>query len=914
MKRWGAALLAFMALWLSCTGAWARHEDPVRLGVLIHRPMSVEQRVWQPLAEALRQTLPEHPIELQLLTLTELDEAVQTRAVDFVLTNPGHYVLLSRREGLGPPLATLVRRIQGQPSTSFGGVAFVQATSPIRHWKDLRGQRVAIVSKESLGGYQMQAYAMKQHGADVLDAVQWLQTGMPQDRVVQAVLTGTASVGFVRDGVLEDMARLGQLDLDRVRILEPQSLATFPHQVSTPLYPEWPVAALPGVDPDLTRQLALSLLSLQDTPPLRTSADLAGFQLPLSYTSVEDLLRAIRMPPFGTPTLSWRETLELHWQFILLALGALIVLLGILLMLWLHRLRLRRLLEEQSFMLDELAIAAETFESNMGVIITDGRQVMQRVNQAFCEITGYTADEVLGHTPHILSSGRHDGVFYRDMMQALNEHGKWQGEIWNRRKNGEIYPEWLSISAVRDAHGTLRHYVGVFSDISWRKKAEQQIEQLAFYDPLTGLANRRLLLERVASSLSSAARRGLWGGLLFIDLDHFKDINDTLGHEAGDRVLQIISQRIRSMLREVDTAGRLGGDEFLVLIEATHPDREAAALGAKVVADKLLAAMGQPCELGHQTYNVSGSIGISLFCDSHTAAEDLLKEADLAMYQVKQSGRNNICFFDPAMETSLRQRFMLQQQLAMALERNELLLYCQPQFNANGRIVGGEILLRWRNGQGQMISPADFIPLAESSGLIIPIGDWVLRQTCATLRTWQDDPALAPMQLAVNISARQFKDPGFADHVQGICHAAGVPPHRLELELTESVFLGDIQDARDILEQLDACGFSLALDDFGTGYSSLSYLAELPFDLIKIDQSFVARLGQAERQESAIVTTIIALGHKLGMRVLAEGVETPTQHQVLRAHGCHLFQGYLLSRPMPLEAFVDLVRQENGPK
>lgn len=906
-RRWLSLWAGWLLLVAAIAPAWAN--EPVRLGVLAHRPPAVEAALWQPVAEALQQSLPHRDVQLQLLNFEQLDAAIQARQVDFVITNPGHYVLLTRREGLSTPLATLVRHGHGKTLAGLGGVAFVPYDSPIQRWEDLQGQRVAIVGFDSLGGYQLQAYAMRQRGIDIQHNIHWQTVGLPHDNVVSTVLAGRADAGFLRNGVLEDLIAKGQLRHQQVRVLHPQPLPEFPAQLSTPLYPEWPAAALPGIDRTLQREFAVALLTLDARRSGQPKGEQLTFELPQSYSSIEDVLRTLRLPPFGVPSLSVRETLELNRPLVAGTGTVLLLLLIGSTVLWLQRRRLRRVLGEQAAMLDELAIAAETFESSMGVLITDGNQRIQRVNHAFCEITGYTVGEVLGQTPTLFHSGRHDEQFYHLMREHLDTHGKWQGEIWNRRKNGEIFPEWLSISMIRDTDGSVRHYVAIFSDLTWRKSAEQQIEQLAFYDPLTGLANRRLLLDRVGAGLANAARHRHWGALLFLDLDHFKEINDTLGHEAGDHVLQSTADRIRHALREADTAGRLGGDEFLVLLEATHTDRDSAAMAAKTVAEKLLHALTQPILVHQQQLSVSASIGISLFCDGHTTAEGLLKEADLAMYQVKQNGRNNVCFFDPAMEATVRQRFVLQQQLAAAIDRDELHLYCQPQIDMHGTIIGGEILLRWKPQEGGMISPGVFIPLAEKSGLILPIGAWVLQQTCATLQRWQADPALSPLRLAVNVSARQFKEPSFAEQLQRMAQEAGIAHEQLELEITESVFLGDLHEARQVLETLDRAGFQLALDDFGTGYSSLSYLAELPFDLIKIDQSFVARLGQALRQDDAIVSTIIALARKLDMRVLAEGVETPSQHHHLRAHGCHLFQGYLFGKPVPLPEFEALVRQ-----
>jgi diguanylate cyclase (GGDEF)-like protein len=463
----------------------------------------------------------------------------------------------------------------------------------------------------------------------------------------------------------------------------------------------------------------------------------------------------------------------------------------------------------------------------------------------------------------------------------------------------------------------VRHYVAIFSDIGWRVQAEAQIQQLAFYDALTGLANRRLALDRLQQAIHSARRDGRWGAVLFVDLDHFKTINDVHGHGTGDAVLRAMAERLRAALREQDTAARLGSDEFLVLLPATHPSRATAASAARTVADKLVAEISAPLELPGQDHpmRLTCSIGIALFGDDDAQALDaatLLRAADLAMVSVKQGGRNGVAFFDPEMEAAMRERQQRLDALRDAIDAGRLCLYLQPQVDAKGRIVGAEALVRWPQADGSFIPPSEFIPLAEESGLIVPLGQRVLAQALALLARWRDDPALSRLRLAINISARQFAQPDFANGLLHALRQAGVSPQRLEVEITESVLLGDIEQARRVLQTLDRHGLSLAIDDFGTGYSSLAYLAELPFDVIKIDQRFVARLQQHDRRDEAIVTSVIVLGRRLGMTVLAEGVETPAQAQYLLEHGCHQLQGYLYGRPMPVEAFEALVRERPG--
>ncbi|WP_231960202.1 EAL domain-containing protein [Tepidimonas fonticaldi] len=908
-----AAILAAMAVvaLLSSPGIARADHTELRVGILAYRPMDVEERDWAPVIDAMQHRLPSVRLHVRLLHYTALDNAVRARELDVVITNPGHYVALRYSDGLSTVLAAVARRRLGIETEAFGGTVLVRTDSPLQHWQDLRGKRVGVPHEESLGGWHLQRYELLRRGVRD-DEVTWVRVGMPHDNVVQAVLDGRVDAGFVRDGVLEAMLATGRVAPDRLRVLQRQDLPGYPIAVSTPLVPEWPVAALPHVDSQTRRALLLALLDVRDDPALRTGG-LAGFVLPQGYVAVEDLLRELRVRPFGVPQLTWRETVQLNAAPLAAVGGAVLVLLALLALLEHQRRRLRQALRDKSALLHELALTAKTFDSTQGVLITDAKGRIVRVNRAFQAITGYTAEDAHGRTPgELLRSGRHDAAFYRAMWEALSERGHWEGEVWNRRKSGDIFPEWLTISAVTDAVGKVRHYVAIFHDISWRKQAEAQIENLAFFDPLTGLANRRLLLDRLQQSIRQARRNARWGAVLFLDLDFFKSINDTFGHDAGDAVLRTIGERIRTTLREQDTPGRLGGDEFLVLLPATFERRDDAALAAQTVADKLGAALRQPIPHQDQAITLTLSIGIALYGDQDDDdhATELLKAADLAMYSVKQAGRNGVAFFDPEMEAAIRQRHQLQHDLARAIEAGELRVYLQPQVNAAGRIVGAEALVRWLRADGTLVPPGEFIPLAEETGLILPLGDWVLQQAAALLRRWQDDPVLAGLHLSVNVSAKQFRDPAFGQRVQQALAQHGIPARLLELEITESVFLEDLESARTTLGALDAQGVSLALDDFGTGYSSLAYLAELPFDIIKIDQRFVARLGQHSRQDDAIITTIIALGRKLRMQVLAEGVETERQETYLLSHGCHLLQGYRYGRPMPVEQFETQARTQ----
>jgi diguanylate cyclase (GGDEF)-like protein/PAS domain S-box-containing protein len=555
----------------------------------------------------------------------------------------------------------------------------------------------------------------------------------------------------------------------------------------------------------------------------------------------------------------------------------------------------------------ELRIAAITFESQEGMVVTDPRGVILRINQAFTHLTGYNEKEAIGQTPALLKSGRQDPAFYQRMWETLKEKNYWQGEMWNRRKNGKIYAEWLTISGVTGSDGNISHYVGVFSEITQNKEAEAEIHRLAYYDPLTQLPNRRLLYDRLGQALASCGRSGRYGAVLFLDLDNFKTLNDTLGHDVGDRMLIEVAQRLNDAVREGDTIARLGGDEFVLLLEELSDDADEAAIQAGLIGDKVKELIAAPYLLKDIEFSCTTSIGVSLFFGHGESIDDLLKHADLAMYQAKKDGRNGLRFFDPEMQATLEKHSALENSLHRALQRRQLHLYYQMQVTSSRRVIGAEALLRWEHPDHGLITPDQFIPLAEETGLIVPIGLWVLQTACAQIAEWADNPATSELQLAINVSARQFRQPDFVEQVQQALDTYRINPARLKIELTESLVLDNISDTIARMHALKASGISFSMDDFGTGYSSLTYLKQLPLDQLKIDRSFV-RDVVSDPSDAAIVKAIITLGQTFGLHVIAEGVETTAQHEFLEQHGCDAYQGYLFSKPVPIEEFNLLMR------
>ena len=569
---------------------------------------------------------------------------------------------------------------------------------------------------------------------------------------------------------------------------------------------------------------------------------------------------------------------------------------------------MRNQLAESERSKSELRIAAIAFESQEGMFVTDANNVILKVNHAFTKITGYTAKDAIGKNPHILSSGRQDANFYAAMWESINNTGIWEGEIQNRRKNGEIYPEYLNVTAVKDQNGTVTHYVATLIDITISNEAAEKIRNLAFYDPLTGLPNRRLLLDRLNQAFNSSMRSGREGALMFIDLDNFKDINDTLGHDFGDLLLQQTAQRLRSCMREGDTVARLGGDEFVVMLKDLSKQPIEAATQAEAVGEKILATLNQPYQLATHEYHSTPSIGATLFSDHGKSAEELLKRADIAMYQAKQAGRNTMRFFNPKMQDVINTRTVLVSELRKALENHQFHLYYQIQVDSSHRPFGAETLIRWIHPERGLISPAQFIPLAEETGLILPIGQWVLDTACAQLKEWENDALTRDLVLAVNVSARQFRQADFVAQVQATVQRHAINSKLLKLELTESLLVDNIEYIITTMNALHEIGVQFSLDDFGTGYSSLQYLKKLPLDQLKIDQSFVRDLA-TDNSDKAIVHTIIAMAQSLDLDVIAEGVETEEQRSLLLERGCTHFQGYLFSKPVPIEQFEALLRQ-----
>ena len=994
------------------------------LGVLAYRPKPVMEQAWRPLAESLAAALPDASLTLRILDSYELKRALQHDELDIVFTNPTHFISLRSENALSGALATVITLHQEVPTSSLGGVIIVRSErTDLDTLASLRGKRVATPNRNFLGGYVAQAFEMLEAGIE--PGMIKLETGSDlHDAVVEAVLEGQVDAGFIRTGVLEQLTEEGRIDPARLRVLNEQELPSFPYAVSTRLYPEWPVVALPRVEEKFARRIAAQLLRLEASDPVLRATGIHGFTIPADYTPVENVMRTLRVTPFDSlPDFTWRDILLRYpaWTSALATAILIIILLAIGLargnrqissahrrartlaaaialererlgniiaatqvgtwewnvpngsltlnarwaeMLgyelaeleptsietWNHlvhpddlvrsnalvknhfngemadyrfALRMRhkaghwiwvfdcgRLISrtadgkpllmvgthqdisEHKQAEEMLRLSASVFTNSYdAIMITDSENRFVDVNPAFTRITGYSREEVLGCKPSLLSSGRHDREFYAQMWRSLLERDHWRGEVWNRRKSGEVYPESLSITCVRDDRKQVIHHVALFSDISRLQAHADELDRIAHFDPLTGVPNRRLLDDRLKHAIAHAERSGQALAVCMLDLDGFKPINDQFGHEAGDHLLIEIVSRLQSMLRKVDTVARLGGDEFALLL---------GDLENHTVFDRILNEVRKPVRMGGAEVSVSASVGVTLYPEDHSDADTLLRHADQAMYRAKQRGRNCVQLFDTGVEQSLQAQQEMRLRLAQALEKQEFVLHYQPKVDMlQRRPIGAEALVRWQHPERGLLPPAEFLPMIEGSDLEAGLGEWVIRTALEQIDRWREAGLNLPV--AVNVSPRHLLKPGF---VRTLRHALSlhpaIAPEQLEIELVESTAITDMHTALEVLSACRQLGVRLALDDFGTGYASLAYFRRLPINVLKIDHSFVRDM-LTDADDRAIVLSVVHLAQSFDREVIAEGVETLEHAQALIDIGCHLGQGFGIARPMPPE-------------
>lgn len=541
--------------------------------------------------------------------------------------------------------------------------------------------------------------------------------------------------------------------------------------------------------------------------------------------------------------------------------------------------------------------------TNEGIVVTSPEGYITDINQAYSNITGYSREELIGNKPNLLQSGRHDDQFYQQMWQQINDTGHWEGEIWDRRKNGEIYPKWLSIITIFNDDNSINCYIGMFTDITEKKKTEQELEHLHYFDPLTKLPNRILLADRLKQALSLAKRENEELAVLIMDLGRFKFINDSLGHHAGDELLEIVAKELNEIVRDSDTVARLGDDEFAILLPELRLPEDAS-----IVAQNIINKLAVTYELAGQHIEIHINIGIASFPDDSDDAESLINSAELALYKAKELGANNYLFFSQDLQDAIANQLALENALKEAIEQDQLTLYYQPKIDLkNNQIIGMEALVRWIHPEKGMIPPDQFIPFAEESNLILSMGEWIIRTACRETAQWHANTKL-PLVVAINLSAKQFREHNLLDKIRAVVEEHALNPECIELEITESSVMDNVEEALETMHRLRNHGLKLAIDDFGTGYSSLSYLKRFPINTLKIDQSFVRELTE-ESDDAAIVEAIISMADKLRLNVVAEGVETEDQLQFLTDKGCQNGQGYFLSRPLPSHEFESFLQR-----
>lgn len=874
--------LAGMPLWAS--------QETIAVGVLTFRPQAQAMGQWQPLIDHLNRAIPSSRFELKVYEHGSLQEAVRQQAVDLVITQPGEYVRMVHQNGLSSPLATLINLENRKPVRAMGGVILARRErDDLRDLKDLQDQRIAAVSRLSFGAYQIQATELARQG---IRHGPLLETGLPQDRTIEALLSNEADAAFVRTGLLEALVREGRLKPGELKVLGQQDYPGYPFALSSRLYPEWPVVAMSHLSEDHAVQIAGALLSLPHGGETAQRMGIYGFTVPADYEPVRAMMRELRAPPFDNPLpISLRDIWQQYrFQMASLALALLALLAMALREIWLRK---------------RIASFSNAMREGMFVLDRNGRTTY--VNRAACRLLGYKPEALLGREllPLILSPARQPLAGTTPLSDPLRWQLSYDGENNFVSAGGKTFPVEISSRPVRRGNRFLSS-VMVFSDISERRAYSKHVYQLAYHDGLTGLPNRRLLTERLQKALGHGT--AAHGALLFSDLDRFKQLNDTLGHKVGDALLQAVARRMLRIVGGQGLVAHTGGDEFAVLLQGLDADPERAGQQARALAEQLRGSMREPFGIDNQYHQMSVSIGVALFHGTQIAGDELLKRADMAMYEAKADGRNAIRFFDHDIATKLSQRVTLEADLNQALAAQQFCVHYQPQYDSDGRMVGAEALVRWLHPQRGLVMPGQFIPLAEETGLILPLGQWVLEQVCRQIERWRDQPVLGDLVISVNLCAHQILQANFVESVISVLVATGVDASRLQLELTESVLAHNIDDVSDKMARLVALGVQFSLDDFGTGYSSLSYLKRLPIQQLKIDASFVRDL-QTDPNDVVIAQTIIALGQSLGLEVIAEGVETAAQRDILLQQGCRLFQGYFFARPQVLADLVETVRE-----
>jgi len=873
--------------------------ENIKIAVLAFRSKPDTLAQWAPTAQYLSKKIPGYTFEIVPMNFPQIREAAASGEVAFIITNSGHYVYLEKSYGISR-IATMMIYKKGEWLDRFGGAIFCRSgDSSCNTLDDIKGKKIATVDTDSLGGYSSEMFELSSSNIAQKN-ISLLFTGMPHDNVVHAVLSGKADVGFIRTGVLEDMAREGKLDLDKIKILGSKTDLPFPYLHSTALYPQWPISRMPKTSQHLADKVVVALLSMpRDISPAEGSV---GWTAPLEYGSIHEVFETLRLPPYDQPQrFDLGDVYERYKLFIialaLLSLGIIITVIREFKL----RQKLQELLDEQTKTQAQTKLSAMVFENNNDAIVISDAEVnghVISVNPAFEKLTGYRLDEIRGKKTNLLYSGHHDKIFYDVMWNAINTTGSWEGEIVDRHKEGYLFSKWLTIRTVYHDDGRPFRRIAIFSDFTSHKEAQKQIWYQANFDLLTALPNRNMFMYRLEKELHEIERTKQSLALMFLDLDNFKEVNDSLGHDEGDILLQVAARRITHCVRKDDVVSRLGGDEFTIILPHIDDQRVIDKIAAAILTE-----LSKPFDLRGEKAFISASIGITVAPGDGTGADILLKNADQAMYSAKKEGRNQYHYFTPSMQNAVYQRRMITNDMRGAIERGEFTLYYQPIVEMGSNTVHkAEALIRWKKSDGTMVSPADFIPLAEETGMIIEIGKWVFEEATAQLKLWRErfDPTF---KISINTSPLQFRsESAQCTKLFEMIDSGSLSPDAIVIEITEGMLMEQSETIAHVLREFAHRGVTLSIDDFGTGYSSLSYLKKFDIDFLKIDQSFVRNL-ETDTDNQILCEAIMMMAHRLGIQVVAEGVETHAQREYLRSIHCDFIQGYLIARPLSADEF-----------
>ena len=908
-------------LGLIAAPAWADDISvaSIKIGILAFRDRTTTQARWQPLADYVQRSLPGWKVELQALHYPELEAATQQGQLDFVLTQPAHYVLLAYRHSLSSPLATLVEHAQGHSLDRFGGVILVRADHlELRQLSDLRGKKIATSAVSSLGSYQMQAYELWQQGINLPEDAYIVETGQPQDLAVELLLKNDVDAAFVRTGVVESLIRQGKLATLDVRVLGSRQSKDFPLLHSTALYPEWAFAAMTGVNKDMARQLSAALLAMPHRGETAKAIGITGFSIPHDYHPMEEMLRTLRAPPFDhSPGVIFSDI----WSQYQSAIAGIAIFLALLFSagsfaLFLNNRHLRQTRAALHSSLEQLTLSETELrklfmaieQSPESIVITNTEPRIEYVNEAFEKNTGYTRAEVRGKNPRMLSAGVTPKSTYISLWENVSSGKVWRGRLINRRKNGEEFQENVIVAPIRDQSGKICQYIAFKQDVTQQIETEAEVYRLAHFDPLTGLCNRPLLVERISQTLAQNESRQ--HALMLINMDRFKTLNDACGHTVGDQLLIAFGGRLVSVLDEGDTLARLSADEFALLLRA-HDNAE-TSIGWRVMhaIEQIQRNQQLPFMLNNEEMLITSSMGIAFFpLEQNEEANDVLRRAGTALHSAKAAGGNQAVFFDSNMGAEAEARFQIENELRRGIAQGELRLYCQSQVNRQGEIQGGEILVRWQHPQRGLTAPGYFIPVAEASDLIIDLERWVIGETCRILGLRQQQGS--PIHLSVNVSPRHFARSNFTDWIIQLLETHQVDPKWLTLEVTEGLVIQSVDDATEKMRRLTDLGLRFSIDDFGTGYSSLAYLKRLPIHELKIDKSFIQDAPN-DPNDALLVEAILSVAHQFQLSVVAEGVETLEQAEFLNSRADVIHQGYLFGRPEPIDDWLRKISGNNS--